>query len=225
MTDPLTLDSEGRVQFALAMARIGIWEWDLRSDDIRWVSTTAHALGLTRETAPTTGRAFIEFVHSDDRSALAEKTDRAIRERTDLTTEFRTIAPDGAIRWIQTHGHLAYDTDGKASRLVGVNLDITDRKAFEEQSRVARGQAERLRTLKATMRTVQDIVNNALMSLQMFRHEAEQQHVSPWSLALFDQIVTETADKLKTLANLEQVVETDMEMGPGIRYQSPPNKP
>ena len=218
--DELTLDSEERIQFALTKARIGIWEWDLNTDGVRWVSTTANALGLTREGAPTSGRAFMELVHPDDRHALAEHTDRAIRERTNLTTEFRTITPDGPIRWIQTYGHLAYDADGNACRLVGVNLDITDRKAFEEQSRVARGQAERLRTLKATMRTVQDIVSNALMSLQMFRFEAEQ-HVSPGSLALFDRIVSETTDKLKALADLEQVVETNMAMGPGIRYQEP----
>jgi PAS domain S-box-containing protein len=225
MTDERAFDSEQRVQFALATARIGIWEWDLSTDGIRWVSSTAHAFGLTRETAPTTGRAFIELVHPDDRPALGEHTDRAIRERTDLSTEFRIIAPGGAIRWIETHGHLSYDADGRACRLVGVNFDITDRKAFEEQLRVTRGQAERLRTLKATMRTVQDIVSNALMSLQMFRHEAEQLHVSPEALKSFDRIVAETAGKLKALGDLEQVVETEMEMGLGIRYQSPPSEP
>lgn len=69
-----------------------------------------------------------------------------------------------------------------------------------------------------TMRTVQDIVGNALMSLQLFRLDAEQ-HVSAVSLALFDRVIDEMASKLRALGDLEHVVETDMVVGPGIRYR------
>jgi PAS domain S-box-containing protein len=224
VTDALALDSEEHVRFALATARIGVWEWDLNTDAVRWSSTTALAFGLTPDNAPRTGRAFFELVHPDDRPALGEDCDRAIHEGTELATEFRSLTCDGVIRWSLARARVAYDSDGKASRLLGVNLDITDRKSLEEQLLEARGQAERLRTLKATMRTVQDIVSNALMSLQLFRIEAEP-HVSAPSLELFDQVIHETAGKLKALGDLEQVVETDMVMGTGIRYQgSPPTE-
>jgi PAS domain S-box-containing protein len=224
MVDALALDGEERVRLALATARIGIWEWDLGTDTVKWSSTTALAFGLKAENAPTSGRAFIELVHPEDRQALTEASHEAIRAGTELNTEFRTISPSGVIRWVQSHGRVVCDSDGKASRLLGVNIDITDRRLFEAQFLEARGQAERLRTLKATMRTVQDIVGNALMSLQLFRRDAEE-HVSAASLELFDQIISETAGKLKLLSDLEDVVETDMSMGPGIHYQhSPPTE-
>src|SRR6478752_7367710 len=104
------------------MAHIGVWEWDLRTDGVRWCSTTAHAFGLTPETAPRTGRAFFALVHPEDRSALGERADRAIRDRTGLTTECRAISADGRLRWIQVHGRVAYDSDGQARRVLGVNI-------------------------------------------------------------------------------------------------------
>jgi hypothetical protein len=72
------------------------------------------------------------------------------------------------------------------------------------------------------MRTVQDVVSNALMSLYLFRMEAEPK-VSPESLELFDQIIAETAAKLKAIADLETFGETPMAAGMGVDYQSDPS--
>jgi PAS domain S-box-containing protein len=217
------LDSEERVRFALAAARIGVWEWDPNSDSMRCSSTWASVFRIGPEDVPTTGRAFFELVHPEDRQSLGNATERAMRERIDLNTEFRSISSDGAIHWVESHGRVAYDTDGNPLRVLGVNMNISERKSLEEQLRVARDQAERLRTLKATMRTVQDIVGNALTGLQLFRFHAEQ-HVPPRSLEQFDRIVTETADRLKALGDLDQVVETEMGMGTGIVYPSTPRE-
>ena len=221
--DPVASPSDERderVRFALEAARMGVFEWDPDSDVLTWSSSTT-GLGLSLEEAPTSGRAFFERVHPDDRAALRENRARAIRDQTDAISEFRILSPNGAVHWVQAHGRVVYDTDGKPLRVLGVNADITHRKSLEEQLREAHVHVERLSVLKATMRTVQDIVNNALMSLQQFRFDAEQ-HVSPTSLELFDQIIDETTAKLKALADLEHVVETDLAIGTGISYQINP---
>ena len=215
----LALGTDQSMQFALAAAQMSVFEWDASSDVLTWFSTTG--LGLNLEEAPTSGRAFFELVHPDDRQALGESRARAISDRTDAVSEFRIIPSDGAIRWVRGHGRTVYDTDGKPLRILGVNADITDRKSLEEQLSKAHVQIARLRVLKATMRTVQDIVGNALMSLYMFRTEAAPS-VSPQSLELFDRIVADTADRLKAIADLEQVTETDMVMGPGVEYPGRP---
>ena len=103
--------------------------------------------------------------------------------------------------------------------MLGVNIEISDQKLLEANLLQANIQAERLRIFRATMRTVQDIVNNALMSLCEFRGEAEP-HVAPQSLERFDRIIADTTAKLTTLGHLEHVTETQMAMGPGIDYQS-----
>jgi PAS domain S-box-containing protein len=210
-------DNEERLRFAIAVAQMGVFEWDVNSDVLTWFGTTG--LGLKQEEAPTSGRAFFEIVHPDDRQLLGETRDRAIRARTDTVVEFRTISSDGLVHWVQAHGRVVYAEDGKPLRIHGVNTDVTYRKSLEEQVREAHSQVERLRILKATMRTVQDIVSNALMSLQLFRDEAEP-HVSSRSVEQFDRIISETTAKLKALGDLENVVETTMVLGAGIDYQS-----
>ena len=210
--------NDNEVWLALAAARMGIWEWDLNSDAVRWSTATVLAHGLTPETVPTSGRAAFELVHPDDRQHHQEACDRAIREGADLFAEYRILGAD-AVHWVQARGHVTYDAAGKPCRLLGVNIDISEQKLLEDGLLQANVQAERLRTLKATMRTVQDIVSNALMSLYAFRIEAEP-HVSPQSLEQFDRIITETTAKLTTLARLEHVAETQMAMGPGIDYPS-----
>jgi PAS domain S-box-containing protein len=211
--------AEDRVRFALAAARMGVFEWDVNSDVLTWSSETG--LGLNPGDAPASGREFFEHVHPDDRAAVGEIRDRALRDGTDAVSEFRTISADGTVHWVDAHGRVVCDADGKPVRVLGVNTDVTDRRSLEEQLREAHVQAERLRILKATMRTVQDIVSNALMSLQLFRAEAEP-HVSSESLDLFDRILAETAAKLTALGKLEHLTETDMAMGAGIDYHSRP---
>jgi len=97
---------------------------------------------------------------------------------------------------------------------------LVDRLVARQRAHEGQLQAERLRVLQVTMRTVKDIVSNALMSLYLFRLEAEP-NVSPQALALFDQIVAETAAKLKAIGDLQDVAETPMAMGMGIDYPHP----
>jgi PAS domain S-box-containing protein len=209
--------SDNEVWPALAAARMGIWEWDLNSDAVRWSTATVLAHGLTRETLPTSGRAAFELVHPDDRQHHQEVCDRAIRDGTDLCAEYRIVAADG-VHWVQSRGHVTYDAAGRPCRMLGVNMEISDRKLLEDTLLQASVEAERLRILKATMRTVQEIVNNALMSLYEFRGEAEP-HVAPQSIERFDRIIAETAAKLTALGDVECIAETQTAMGTGIDYQ------
>ena len=209
-----------RVSFALSAARIGVWEWDLISDRVTCSSTWPFAFGMSPKDVPTTGRAFFELVHPDDRQSLGEATNRAMRDRTDLAAEFRSSSSDGAVHWVEAHGRVAYGTDGKPLRILGVNINISNRKSLEEQLLEAHRQADRLRVLQATMRTVQDIVNNNLNQLQLLRLEAEGR-VPNDTLTLFDDTIHDTATQLTALGNMETFVEKPMVSGPGVAFDMP----
>lgn len=82
-------------------------------------------------------------------------------------------------------------------------------------------QEERVKVLRATMRTVHDIVNNFLNNLYLFRHEAEEKEaLEPESLILLESVIQDTADKLKKLGDLDSTPEKTMAGGVGIDYES-----
>jgi PAS domain S-box-containing protein len=97
--------------------------------------------------------------------------------------------------------------------------DITNQKKAEaELKRLTDDlQLQRLRVFKATIRTVQDIVNNMLNSFQLFRLEGQGQ-LPTEMLTLVDQMVHEASVKLKTLGDLDVVNEKEMAIGTGIDY-------
>ena len=107
----------------------------------------------------------------------------------------------------------------KAPIFTGVMRDITSRKKGDAELKRLNDeiQLQRLRVFKATMRTVQDIVNNLLNGLRLVHLEAEG-HVPPEMLELVDRTIQEAAVKLKALGDLETVTEKEMGLGPGIDY-------
>ena len=86
-------------------------------------------------------------------------------------------------------------------------------------------QAERLMVLRATMRTVNDIVNNFLNNLQLFRLEVEKKNaLEPESLALMDSITQDTTSKLKKLGDLDSTPEKRVAVGTVIDYEKSASK-
>jgi hypothetical protein len=83
------------------------------------------------------------------------------------------------------------------------------------QAHEANIRSEQLRVVHVTMRTVQDIVNNALTQLQLLRMDAED-HVAQETLTLFDQAIDETSSKLKALGDLGAFAEKQMAVGMGL---------
>jgi hypothetical protein len=109
-----------------------------------------------------------------------------------------------------------WDEFGSAVLLIVIGLAIDRLRARQVAKRQSEIDAQRLRVLQATMRTVHDLVNNFLNNLQLFRLEAEDGPLSLESLKFFDDLIYETAEKLKALGDSESAVEYEMASGVGI---------
>ena len=106
---------------------------------------------------------------------------------------------------------------GVAIIFVGLAVDLSNRRR-QRQTELA---VQRLRVLKATMRTVQDIVNNLLNNIQLFRMDAEGA-LPEETLKQLDAVVEEAASQIRALGNLDEVKEKQMALGVGIDYTSEP---
>ncbi len=120
---------------AQQIAHLGSWEYDLKSGSVTWSDELYRIYGLTQETFDGTIESFLEQVHPDDRAFRLQSVQRAIKNKEPFLFEERIIRPDGSVRALQSQGRVIVDGNGEVIQLIGVCLDITERKKAEEKFR------------------------------------------------------------------------------------------
>jgi two-component system CheB/CheR fusion protein len=125
-----TLDVIGAVWLSHA---VGTWQWDLRTDKCLWNKRMIELLGLDPASSEASGTTFFGLMHPEDRPRVERAVARATAAFTHFDEEFRILRPDGQVRWIMARGIAVSDEHGTASEMVGVNLDITERKRDETE--------------------------------------------------------------------------------------------
>lgn len=125
-------ESEQRMHLAAGAANLGLWVWDVRQDDI-WATEECRALlGFTPdERVPFA--AFAARVHPDDRACVEQSVQRALEKHAAYEAVYRVCLPGGGIRWIGARGVAAGAGTGQATRLLGVCIDITERKLADTE--------------------------------------------------------------------------------------------
>ena len=124
--------SEERNRLALRAGGMGTWDWDLNGDVQAWSVETEALHGLAPGTFGGSFVAFREVIHPDDWPAVEAESRAMVAERRDSLITYRTVWPDGTVRWIEGRGHGVYADDGKLLRVTGTNMDITERKEAEK---------------------------------------------------------------------------------------------
>jgi two-component system, LuxR family, sensor kinase FixL len=122
---------EERVALAAEAAQLGAWELDTTSNRM-WVSDKIRQLYQFSEDGEIVYGEFEQRVHPDDRATRDRIMRRAIQTHGSYETEYRIVLPDGTIRWIGGRARVVSDGKGKPMRLLGVSMDITERKQAEE---------------------------------------------------------------------------------------------
>jgi diguanylate cyclase (GGDEF)-like protein/PAS domain S-box-containing protein len=120
-----------RTALALTAGGMGTWEWDALTDRLAWDAAECRLFAIEPSAAPATVGAFLGFVHPGDRARL----EQVERPNGPFEDEYRVLRPDGTVRWLVEKGLATRDATGRLVRMVGVNYDITERKAAEEQVR------------------------------------------------------------------------------------------
>ncbi|ABU59190.1 two-component system response regulator [Roseiflexus castenholzii] len=126
--------SEERYALAAQGANDGLWDWDLVNDRIYFASRWKAMLGYGDDEIGTSPDEWFSRVHPDDRERvelrLLAHTRRLIAS---FELEYRILHRDGAYRWMLCRGIAVWDASGRATRMVGSQTDITDRKRAEER--------------------------------------------------------------------------------------------
>ena len=125
----------GRDRLALAMtvAKAGSFDWNIIANVDEWSREKELLYGLRAGQFSGTHQDWEAFVLPEDRPRVKALVDLAF-QTGDLAAEFRIRRRDnGEIRWMNVRAKVVFGNDGKPSRMVGINLDVTDRKVAEEK--------------------------------------------------------------------------------------------
>ena len=125
-------ESEERLRLALTGANMMSWELDLINGAVAWSDSAERFYGLRQNEFKGTREAFVALIHPDDRSTVLQLMDESIRERKEFNAEFRIIWPDGSVHWHGAFGRASHDDKGRALKVSGIGVDITERKRSEE---------------------------------------------------------------------------------------------
>jgi PAS domain S-box-containing protein len=125
-----------RLQLAQEAAGIGIYDWDIASNRITWSAHMFQLHGIDPSTpSEEIYLRWLERLHPDDRERVDAETRRLVEEADHLSIEFRVVHPDGNVRWIYGRGRTVRDADGRPVRMIGINIDFTERRRAEEALR------------------------------------------------------------------------------------------
>lgn len=124
-----------RLRLAMAASASVGWDLDVKSGRDVWFGDLDTIFGIPSDTYATSVEEFLRYVHSDDRRRVSEALADARQNRKLYAAEFRIMQPDGTVRWLAARGKFYYATNGEPTRMLGVSLDITERKLAEEKLR------------------------------------------------------------------------------------------
>ncbi|HEX8342271.1 MAG TPA: PAS domain-containing protein [Tepidisphaeraceae bacterium] len=146
--------SEERLTFSVTAGELGTFYCPMPLSRIEWNAKCKEHFWLPPDAEVDFDR-FYSLLHPEDRERTRAAIEQAVFERRGYDIEYRTVSPDGRIRWVRAKGRAYYDAQGDPTRFDGVTLDVTDRKHAEterqavlDRERAARADAEHAGRMK-----------------------------------------------------------------------------
>jgi len=136
--------TKAALEFSLESGQVGDWDLDLTRDTSRRSLRHDRCFGYSEPIAEAEwGReVFIRHVHPEDREQVQASFQEAIDGLLDWSAEFRVIWPDATMHWLAARGRVYRAVDGRATRMLGIVVDITERKRGEETLRATKAALE-----------------------------------------------------------------------------------
>jgi PAS domain S-box-containing protein len=163
--------TERNVQLTLAakIGLVGTYAYDTDTEIMQISEGYAAIHGFPERTAEIARSACLATVHPDDIERVKLRRSEAFHEqRREYNIEYRIIRSSDEIRWVETRCFISYDALGYPKRVVGVSIDITDRKRAEEHQRVLIAELDH--RVKNVLATVSAIAGQTLETSNSMSH-------------------------------------------------------
>ncbi|WP_052003571.1 PAS domain-containing protein [Microvirga sp. BSC39] len=158
-TEAALRKSEERLALAQRAARIGVFDWDVGSGTITWMSEQEELFGIEPGSFEGTYEGWTSRIHPADVNAFEKSFREAIaRGDREMGFTYRIPLPDGSFRHIEGSLMIFYGQDNGPARIIGVNIDVTKHKQAEHRQQLLIRELHH--RVKNTLATVQAIVGS-----------------------------------------------------------------
>ncbi|OYW70327.1 MAG: hypothetical protein B7Z37_31065 [Verrucomicrobia bacterium 12-59-8] len=127
-------EREAQLHEAQRIGRMGSWHLDLVSNHLKWSDEIFRIFEQDPRNFKASNEAFLEVVHPDDRSRVAQAYEDSVRNHTTYEIEHRLLLPAGRIKFVLERCETVYDDAGRALHSIGTVQDITERRQIEERN-------------------------------------------------------------------------------------------
>jgi len=227
-TEAALRSTRERLAATLEAADISTWDYDVGGDLMQPDDNMAGLFARVGASGRKGGalEAFVSCSHPDDRDRVRGLLSHALQHCENWRSEHRVLQPDGSHRWVVAHGRVECDATGRALRMPGLLVDITDRKRAEEALQDADRRkdeflatlAHELRNPLAPIRSAARISSEPSATLEQLRwsHEVIERQVRNMALLLDDlldvsRITRGILEVRKTAITAASVVEAALE--------------
>jgi len=147
-------ESEKFHRLAVEAGRIGTWDLNLQTEECLISPKMAELMGFSPEQTTVPGAKWRKSIVPDDRTLMASALAPSIASDAPFDLEFRIALKDGRQRWLYSRGAVSRDASGKAVRMYGASIDVTERKRAEEERDRLRAREIEARTQKEERRRI-----------------------------------------------------------------------
>ncbi len=165
---------EIRFRLATRAARAGVYEMDESGGTVWWSDTMNELYGVSPQSFQPTLSGWLELIHPADRTAAQAAMSTAMRERKPLHTHYRVVRADGSITHLESVAAVVGDPAGGGVRMVGIDLDVTERvaarrreDALQQQLRDASRQAGMADVATSVLHNVGNVLNSVNVSANL----------------------------------------------------------
>ncbi|WP_158212236.1 PAS domain S-box protein [Natranaerobius trueperi] len=118
-------EAKDRYDIAVNAANIGVWEWNIKTNELIWDKNMYYLYGTTPEVTKDRLTKWIDSLHPEDKEKNIDLLMKAKNDEQKFDTQFRVVWSDGTIKYLKAFAEVIHDPDGNPEKMIGTNYDVT----------------------------------------------------------------------------------------------------